>query len=339
MPQPCPAAPGGSLLEWNRLLRPYAAPAAAVSLFQLGLTLALLIACFATMLELAALAGTWAGVALSPVAGLLLVRLFVIQHDCGHYSFFRSRRACDMVGRLLGVLTLTPYTWWKRDHDRHHASSGDLSRRGYGDVTTLTVREYRALSRRQRLLYRLYRHPLVLFGIGPAYQFLVRHRLPLGLDRGDARGRISIAGTNLAIAVLVLGGGSAFGFGRFAALWLPAVVVAAAAGVWMFFVQHQFEATYWEDGEHWDFVAAALKGCSYFRLPRPLDWLTASIGYHHLHHLASRIPNYRLRACFDAVPALHAATAITLGQSFGCARLALWCEERRRLLSFREALA
>lgn len=152
-------------------------------------------------------------------------------------------------------------------------------------------------------------------------------------------GRISIAGTNLAIALVGLGCGSAFGFGRFAALWLPMMAVAAVAGVWMFFVQHQFEDTYWEEHEHWDFAAAALKGCSYFRLPRPLDWLTASIGYHHLHHLASRIPNYRLRACFDAVPALHAATVITLRQSLGCARLALWCEERRRLLSFREALA
>jgi omega-6 fatty acid desaturase (delta-12 desaturase) len=327
------------LQDWNRLLRPYAAPAAGRSVGQLALSVALLVACFAAMLELAAIAGTWAGLPLSPVAGLLLVRLFIIQHDCGHHSFLRSRRACDMVGRLLGVLTMTPYEWWKRDHDRHHASSGDLSRRGHGDITTLTVREYRALSRRRRLLYRLYRHPLVLFGIGPAVQFVIRHRLPLGLARGDTKGLLSIVGTDAAILALFLGGGLAFGFGRIAALWLPAMAVAASAGVWMFFIQHQFEDTYWEEREHWNFVAAALEGCSYFRLPRPLEWLTASIGYHHLHHLASRIPNYRLRPCFDAVPALHAVTAISLRQSFGCARLALWCEERHRLLSFREALA
>ena len=334
-----PSSAAGSIQAWNIRLRPYAAPIAGRSLAQLAVTLVLLVGCFAAMLVLDAAAGYWAGLPLSLVAGLLVVRLFVIQHDCGHYSFFRSRRACDVVGRLLGVLTLTPYAWWKRDHDRHHAASGDLSRRGHGDITTLTVREYRALPRRRRLAYRLYRHPLVLFGIGPVYQFLLRHRLPLGLGRGDAKGLVSILGTNLALAALLVGCGFAFGFLRFTALWLPVVTVAATVGVYMFFVQHQFETTYWEEHGRWDFVTAALKGCSYFRLPRPLDWLTGSIGYHHVHHLSARIPNYRLRSCFDEVPGLGAATAITLAQSIRCTRLALWCEDRRRLLSFREALA
>lgn len=324
---------------WNQLLRPYANPTTGRSLGQLALTLGLLMASFAGMLALESAGGWWLGALLSPVAGLLLVRLFIIQHDCGHYSFFRSRKACDLVGRVLGVLTLTPYVWWKLDHDRHHASSGDLSRRGYGDITTLTVREYKALSPRGRLMYRLYRHPVVMFGIGPLYQFLLRHRLPIGLPKDDTKSVGSILWTNLFIVLVFVACGFAFGFLRFTSLWLPALAVAATAGVYMFFVQHQFESTYWEEHDNWDFVSAALKGCSYFRLPRLLDWVTGSIGYHHVHHLAARIPNYRLRACFNEVPALRVAKEITIKDSFSCARLALWCEERRRLLSFGEAMA
>lgn len=323
--------------DWNRLLRPYAAPIVGKSLLQLTVTLTLLCVGFAGMLLLDHFVGYWAGVMLALPTGLFLVRVFIIQHDCGHHSFFRQRWACDWVGRCLGVLTLTPYLWWKRDHDRHHASAGDLSRRGYGDIDTLTVGEYRALPLWRRRLYRLYRHPAVLFGFGPLYQFLLRHRLPLDLRKGDRRAFLSILATDVAIVLLLVGGGCLLGFGRFSALWLPVVVVAAIVGVWMFFVQHQFETTYWASRSNWSFVSAALKGCSYYKLPRPLEWITGSIGYHHIHHLASRIPNYRLQTCFRDIVALRDVSVISFRQSLLCARLALWSEERQRLLSFREA--
>ncbi len=325
--------------EWNHLLRPYAKPATAASLLQLAVTLALLVAGFAAMLALDSFVGYWAGLLLAIPTGLFLVRAFIIQHDCGHRSFFRQRWACDLVGRCLGVLTLTPYHWWKSDHDWHHASSGDLARRGFGDIDTLTVAEYKALPWLRRFGYRLYRHPLVLFGIGPLYHFLVRHRLPFGLRKGNGKAVRSILTTNLAIGGLLFCGGWFLGFGRFSALWLPVMAVAATVGVWMFFVQHQFETTYWAEGKRWSFVTAALKGCSYYRLPRALEWITGSIGYHHIHHLAARIPNYRLRRCFAEIPQLREATVITFRQSLSCARLALWSEDQQRLLSFREALA
>ncbi|MDR3439355.1 fatty acid desaturase [Telmatospirillum sp.] len=323
--------------EWNRLLRPYATPNVYRSLTQLAVTLGLLFGCFAGMLLLDDFFGYWAGMLASVPTGLLLVRVFIIQHDCGHHSFFRQRWACDWVGRCLGVLTLTPYLWWKRDHDRHHASSGDLSRRGFGDIDTMTVSEYRALSGWRRFLYRLYRHPVVLFGIGPLYQFLLRHRLPIGLKKGDRRSLVSILATDAAIAILLAGGDGLFGLGRFSALWLPTMGVAALVGVWMFFVQHQFETTYWAWRGNWSFVTAALKGCSYYKLPAPLEWVTGSIGYHHIHHLASRIPNYRLQDCFRDIAPLRCVTVINFRQSLKCARLALWSEEAQRLLSFREA--
>ena len=325
--------------EWNRLLRPYTVPVTARSLRQLVATLGPLFVGLAGMLLLDCFVGYWAGLMVALPTGLFLVRAFIIQHDCGHHSFFRQRWACDWVGRILGVLTLTPYHWWKRDHDRHHVGSGDLSRRGYGDIDTLTVDEYKALSRWGRLRYRIYRHPAVLFGVGPMVQFLIRQRLPLNLKKGDRRSLVSILLNDLTLAVLVLGIGWMIGFGRFSALWLPMMAVAATVGVWLFYVQHQFAATYWADHKTWSVVTAALKGCSYYKLPRPLEWMTGSIGYHHIHHLAPRVPNYRLRDCFRDIPALRNVSVINFRQSLFCARLALWSEERQRLLSFREALA
>lgn len=325
--------------EWNRLLKPYAMPATARSVLQLVVTLGLFFGGFGGMLVLDRVIGYWAGLLLAVPTGLFLVRAFIIQHDCGHRSFFRQRWACDLVGRVLGVLTMTPYFWWKRDHDRHHASSGDLSRRGYGDIDTLTVAEYNALSSWRRRLYRLYRHPLVLFGFGPLYQFVVRHRLPLNIPKNDRRALVSILSTDLAILAVVLIAGWIIGYGRFSALWLPVIGVAATVGVWMFFVQHQFETTYWAEHETWSFATAALKGCSYYKLPPVLEWITGNIGYHHIHHLAARVPNYRLRDCFREVPALRAVSVIDFRQSLRCAPLALWSEERQRLMSFREAQA
>lgn len=326
-PQPMSMDPVG-------LLRPFATPSTLRSLGQLSITSVTFAALFFGALVLAEEVGYVAAFVVVPPAGLFLLRLFIIQHDCGHYSFFRQRRACDFVGRVIGVLTLTPYQWWKRDHDWHHATSGNLSRRGRGDITTLTVAEYRQLSAMRRWGYRLYRHPAVLFLIGPPYQFIIRHRLPIGLQRGDTRSLNSILSTNLAVATLVLCGGTLFGYRRFLTIALSVTVVADVAGVWIFFVQHQFETTYWQQQSLWRFVPAVLKGCSCYALPKPLEWLTGWIGYHHIHHLAPRIPSYRLRLAHQSVDHLLSPTKFGLRTSFAAARLALWDEERQLLVSF-----
>lgn len=271
-----------------------------------------------------------------PAAGLL-VRVFLIQHDCGHGAFFESRSANDWLGRIMGVLTLTPYEVWRRSHALHHASSGNLDRRGIGDLDTLTIAEYRALSPRGRLLYRLYRHPVVMFGIGPAWLFLLGHRVPPSQLRKHWQSWASAMGTNLAIAV-------SFGFmmwllgvGTFLLIHLPIVLIAASVGVWMFYVQHQFEETYWADTQSWSLKEAALHGSSHYDLPQPLRWLTANIGIHHVHHMMSRIPFYRLPEVLAARPDLVDIGRITLADSFRTVRLKLWDQDRNRLVSFREA--
>ncbi|HEX2116506.1 MAG TPA: fatty acid desaturase [Alphaproteobacteria bacterium] len=278
----------------------------------------------------------WPAMLLALPAGGLLVRLFAIQHDCGHGSFFRSRWANDLLGWFLGVVTLTPYGAWRRNHAIHHATSGNLDRRGIGDVDTLTVSEYRARSFWRRAAYRLYRHPFVLFGIGPAYLFLLRHRVPVGTFR-DRRIWLSALSTNLAIAAVITTLILAVGLGPFLAGYLPVMLLGASVGVWLFYVQHQFEDTYWETGKRWNFQAAALEGCSYYDLPALLHWLTGHLGLHHIHHLSSKIPNYRLRDCFRHSPELWSAKRLTLSDSLRCARLALWDEKGRRLVPFRAA--
>ncbi len=281
--------------------------------------------------------GVWAGAVLVLPAAALLVRLFMIQHDCGHGSFFRSRWANDLIGGVLGVLTLTPYAFWRKRHAVHHATSGNLERRGVGDVTTLTVREYRTSSFWRRLAYRLYRHPLVMFGVGPAYVFLIRHRLPICNPVRDTSTWVSVLGVNAALAAIIVVMSLTVGFAPFMLTYVPVLLLAATIGVWLFYVQHQFEDTWWESGEGWDFQAAALKGCSFYDLPRLLHWMTCHIGLHNVHHLSSRIPNYRLRECLEQNRALLAAKRLTLWESFKCARLALWDEERRKLVPFKAA--
>jgi acyl-lipid omega-6 desaturase (Delta-12 desaturase) len=270
-----------------------------------------------------------------PAAGFL-VRLFMIQHDCGHGAFFRDRASNDWVGRVIGVLTLTPYDFWRQTHAIHHAGSGNLDRRGWGDVDTLTVKEYLARSRFDRLRYRLYRHPLVLFGIGPAWHFLLQQRLPVGLMRNGWRPWLSALGTNVAIAALAALLIWAVGLWPFLLVHLPIMLLGATAGVWLFYVQHQFEHTYWDYQRDWDPREAALNGSSHYELPGVLRWFTANIGVHHVHHLCSRIPFYRLPAALAARPELAPLGRLTLMQSFACVHLTLWDEERRRLISFRE---
>jgi omega-6 fatty acid desaturase (delta-12 desaturase) len=271
-----------------------------------------------------------------PAAGFL-VRLFMIQHDCGHGSFFPKKWANDWVGRVIGVLTLTPYDFWRRTHAIHHATAGNLDRRGIGDVNTLTVREYFACSRWGRLKYRLYRHPLVMFGIGPAYLFLLQHRLPVGLMRGGWQPWISTQVTNAAIALIAAGLIWLIGIKAFFLVHLPITVLAGMFGVWLFYVQHQFEDTFWNESRSWNLHEAALHGSSHYDLPLPLRWFTANIGIHHVHHLHSRIPYYRLPRVLRDHPELREIGRLTLFQSFRCVRLVLWDEVEQRLVSFREA--
>lgn len=322
--------------DWVRVLAKYREPSTRRSIFELVVTLV-------PFLLLWGLA--WAAMSISHALtlgiallnGLFLVRIFCIQHDCGHASFFHSRRAQDWVGRCLGVLTLTPYDVWRRTHSIHHAQHGNLDQRGIGDVLTLTVAEYRARGRWGRLLYRLYRHPLVLFVLGPSYLFLLQNRLPLGLMTSGWRYWISAMGTNATIAIVLalmiwLGG-----MMPVLLIYIPTSLIAATIGVWLFYVQHQFEQTHWSDSDEWQLHEAALAGSSHYVLPGPLRWLSANIGIHHVHHLYSRIPFYRLPEILRDHAELAAAQRLTPRESLRSINLHLWDEKLSRLTSFREA--
>jgi omega-6 fatty acid desaturase (delta-12 desaturase) len=279
----------------------------------------------------------WMGLLLTIPAGAFLVRLFLIQHDCGHGSFFRGRTANGWVGRVIGVFTLTPYEAWRRSHAHHHAGTGNLDRRGIGDLDTMTAAEFRALPRGRQWLYRIYRHPLMLFGVGPVYQFLICHRFPSGPARRSWRPWLSTMGTNLAIVTL----GSAMiwmlGASTFLLVQVPITLIAALIGVWLFYVQHQFEDTTWDRNGDWNFHQAALHGSSHYDLPPVLRWLSANIGVHHVHHLCSAIPFYRMPDVLRACPELRSVGRLGLRESFGLTALALWDERSRRMISFREA--
>jgi omega-6 fatty acid desaturase (delta-12 desaturase) len=325
--------------RWTQVLARYRQPSYRRGLFEIAVTVVPLAALW--LLAWATLdVGYWLALPLALAAGVFVVRLFMIQHDCSHGSFFRHRFANDWIGRLASVVTMTPYGLWRRTHAVHHASSGNLDRRGMGDIDTLTVAEYRARSMWGRLRYRLYRHPLVMFGIGPAYLFLLQHRLPVGLMRGNGWWPwVSTMATNAAIAAVAGGLIWLIGFKAFLLVHLPVAIVAASIGVWLFYVQHQFEKTTWAKEGNWNALDAALHGSSHYDLPAFLRWITANIGMHHLHHLSSRIPYYRLPRILRDHPELRAVGRLTLFGSFRCVRLALWDDTQRRLVSFREARA
>ncbi|MGJ4954354.1 fatty acid desaturase [Bradyrhizobium sp. HKCCYLRH2015] len=322
---------------WMQILSSYRTPNRLRSVTELVITAVPLVALWTAAWFAFSLGHAWASLLIAIPAGAFLVRLFMIQHDCGHGTFFAGRQANDWVGRILGVLTLTPYDWWRRTHAIHHASSGNLDRRGIGDIDTLTVREYQARSSWARLRYRLYRHPLVMFVAGPAYLFFLQHRLPFGLMRAGWSPWVSTMATNLGIALVVAGLMWLIGIQAFLVVHLPIMLLAAMAGVWLFYVQHQFEHTVWERGERWTQQQAALYGSSHYDLPAWLHWLTANIGIHHVHHLSSRIPYYRLPVVLRDHPELREIGRITLPESLRCVRLVLWDEQQRRLVSFRDA--
>jgi omega-6 fatty acid desaturase (delta-12 desaturase) len=270
-------------------------------------------------------------------AAIMLVRLFLIQHDCGHQAFFHNRAMNDWIGRILGVFTATPYDVWRKAHLDHHQGSGNLERRGLGEIETLTVREYKARSWWSKLMYRLYRDPTVMFGVGPAYVFLLRNRLPIGFMNEGWSPWISTMGTNAMMAAAAALMMWLVGPIPFLAVHLPIVILAATIGVWLFYVQHQFEEGFWEEDKNWDMQESALYGSSHYVLPQPLQWLTANIGIHHVHHLYARIPFYRLPQNLKDHPELDKMQRLTIPESLGCVRLHLWDEANRKLVSFREA--
>lgn len=277
----------------------------------------------------------WVTGALAVLAGLFLVRIFIIFHDCGHGSFFRSKRANDMLGTLTGILTFTPYHHWRWEHAVHHAGAGHLQRRGRGDIWTLTVDEYNNAPRWKRAAYRFVRHPLVIIGLLPFALFVVGHRIPS--SEASRRDRASVHLTNLALLAITAGMSLPFGLIPYLLIQLVVIMVGGGLGVWLFYVQHQFEDVYWEDADKWDFAAAALEGSSYYKLPKVLQWFSGNIGFHHIHHLSSRIPNYHLERAHLSEPLFQSVKPITLTGSLKTLNYRLWDAERRKLVGFRQA--
>jgi omega-6 fatty acid desaturase (delta-12 desaturase) len=322
--------------EWVRILARYREPNSWRSSFELLISLVPFVALWVLACWVAQFSYVGA-VLISALNGCFLLRLFCIQHDCGHGSFFGNRTLSDWIGRGLGVVTLTPYDVWRRTHSIHHSHAGDLDHRGIGDVMTLTTEEYHQRTPFGRWLYRAYRHPLVMFGLGPTYLFFLQNRIPLGLMSQGRQYWISAMGTNLGIACVV---SLIVYFGGLQALFLvflPTSLIAASIGVWLFYVQHQFETTHWEQTPDWQLHEAALHGSSHYDLPPILRWFTANIGIHHVHHLYSRIPFYRLSEVLRDHKELVECSRMTLLQSFKCASLDLWDEKSRRLVSFATA--
>ena len=283
--------------------------------------------------------GFWPALMLAVPAGGFLIRLFIIQHDCGHGSFWKSRRANELTGRALSLLTLAPYYFWRRTHAIHHATAGHLDKRGIGDVDTLTVQEYQARSTLRRLWYRIYRHPLFLFGFGVPFDFIVLHRLPVAQMISGREVWRSIVALNLAMVGFY--GALGWVVGATVLFWamMPMLMVTTSIGGWLFFVQHQFTGAYWKRAPEWDFHTAAFASSSYYAMPRWLQWFTGNIGLHHIHHLCSLIPNYKLQACLNDNAHLQTFNRVTIGQSLQCAKLTLWDEAAQRLVTFQQLAA
>ena len=321
--------------EWIQIVRRYQKPDLKSAAGQLLDTFPL----FAVALGLAfwlARRHLLLSVPFSLLAAALVVRIFIIQHDCGHGSFLPRKAWNDLVGSACSLFTMTPYLAWRHDHAVHHATAGNLDHRGTGDIKTLTVAEYREAGRWSRIAYRVYRHPLILFVIGPATHFLILQRFTTKLPAAATRERRSVHLTNLALLLFYATLGHFVGYGYLALVMLPAMALSASAGVFLFYVQHQFDEAYWAHDGEWDYEKEALKGSSYYRLPRILQWMTGNIGFHHVHHLSPRIPNYRLEACHRENPIFHQAKVIGVGESIQTIPLTLWDEDQQRLISFRE---
>jgi omega-6 fatty acid desaturase (delta-12 desaturase) len=316
---------------WKQIVARYEKPAIGRSVWQLANTLVPYAVLWYLMYRSLAVS-YWLTVPLAMLAAGFMVRVFIIHHDCGHGSFFKSRKANDFWGFITGMLTFTPYYLWRWEHAIHHASSGDLDRRGTGDVWTLTVQEYLEASRWKRFAYRLARNPVVLFGIAPFFLFMVKHRF--APSKAARRERLSVHWTNLAILGMAVSLSLAFGIKAYLAIQVGVVMMASSVGVWLFYVQHQFEGVYWERSDEWDYATAALKGSSFYKLPKILQWFSGSIGFHHIHHLSARIPNYNLEKCHKAEPLFQTVKPITLFSSFKSFTFRLWDEPRHKLVGY-----
>ena len=328
------SAPGTERPSWREALAPYARAHLGRSLLDIATSLVPYLALSALM-YLALDVSYLLVLALAiPAAGFLL-RTYIVFHDCAHGSFLPSKRANVLLGRALGLVVFTPYAKWKHDHAVHHATAGDLERRGTGDVTTWTVAEYRAKPWRSRLGYRLFRNPLVMFGLGPIWGLLLQPRRVGKTDRRRLRNSVRI--TNLALLAALGGLIWLVGWQAYLLVQGPPIFLAAAAGVWLFYVQHQFEDAYWESTESWSYADAALRGSSYLNLPQPLQWFSGNIGLHHVHHLSARVPNYHLQRAHDGVDLFSGVPELSLMDGLRAARLKLWDEDAQRLVTWREA--
>jgi omega-6 fatty acid desaturase (delta-12 desaturase) len=316
---------------WTEAVAKYQQPSLSRSLGQMANTLIPYMALLAAMYASLTLS-YWLVLALAVPASGFLVRIFIICHDCGHGSFFTSKRANRLLGFITGLLTFLPASYWSHEHAKHHASAGDLDHRGHGDVWTLTVQEYLALSRGRRLWYRIYRNPVIMFGVGPLYIFFISYRFCRWQD--GTRARWSTMTTNAALLGVLGLMSVTIGLKAYVMIQLPVILLAGTAGVWLFYMQHQFEGTYWARHDTWNFVRQALEGSSFYKLPRLLQWFTGNIGFHHIHHLSPRIPNYYLQKCHESTPLFQAIKPITLAASLQSLTYRLWDEERHQLVGF-----
>lgn len=317
---------------WRKIVAKYQSPDIRKSAWQLINTLVPYAVLWVLMVY-AIRISYWLVLPLAILAGGLVVRLFIFFHDCGHWSFFRSARANHWVGSILGVLVFTPFFYWRQSHAVHHATAGNLDKRGVGDVWTLTVDEFLEAPRWKRFFYRLYRNPLIMFGVGPLLTFIILHRLPSKKFRKREQNSVHL--TNLALIGVITIMSLAIGFKNYILIQLPVIWVASTAGVWLFYVQHQFEGVYWERAQEWDFLKAGLEGSSFYQLPKVLQWFSGSIGFHHIHHLSPRIPNYKLEKCHQENKILQ-VKPVRLLASLKSLSYRLWDEKKRQLVGYRQ---
>jgi omega-6 fatty acid desaturase (delta-12 desaturase) len=327
-PAPAPAEPAA----WKKIVLEYQKPSTARALWQIINTLGPL-ALIWYLMYLSRPVSIWLVVPLAMLAGAFLVRIFIIFHDCGHGSFFKSHLANEVVGFITGLLAFTPFYQWRWDHAIHHATSGHLDKRGTGDVWTMTVQEYLESSRWKRFAYRLARNPFVLFVIAPVVVLMIKQRFPS--PGANKRERNSVHLMNVAILGMAVGLSFVFGIGTYVLIQLTAMAVAGGAGFWLFYVQHQFEGVYWEREEEWDYATAALQGSSFYKLPKVLQWFSGNIGYHHIHHLSAKIPNYNLERCHKAHLMFQGVKPITLLSSLQSLKFRLWDEPKKKLVGYR----
>jgi acyl-lipid omega-6 desaturase (Delta-12 desaturase) len=334
MAQGSPTTSATEHRSWQEALAPYARPRVGRSALDFASSVVPYLALSVGMYLLLGVSYPLALALVVPAAGFLL-RTYIVFHDCAHGSFLPSKRGNAWLGTALGLLVFAPFVRWRHDHAVHHATSGNLDRRGVGDLPTITVAEYGALSRRGRLAYRLIRNPAVMFGLGPVVAMIVGPRIPARNAR--PRMRRSVIGTDIALAVVVGGLCWLVGWREYVMVALPPALLAGAAGIWLFYVQHQFEDAYWQSTSDWNYAEAALRGSSYLKLAKPLQFLTGNIGLHHIHHLNAGIPNYNLQRAHDENPVFHGVPTLSLRDGLRAVRLKLWDEDRGRLVTFAEA--